>query len=230
MSQESNNPLKIIESGDGSHTLFHEGLNETYHSTHGARQESEHVFIKEGLEKAIANGLKTISVFEVGFGTGLNAWLTYKTIKNRFGINVIYHAVEPFPIDSSVYSKLNYIEKENDDSIKAFFGQLHQVDWGKEIQLDAQFVFKKIKNTFEATPIKEACFDIIYYDAFAPSKQAAMWVPENIAKTFFMLKKGGMLVTYCANGQFKRDLKAVGFLVESLEGPPGKKEMTRGLK
>ena len=230
MSQEINNSLKIIESGDGSHTILHKGLNETYHSTHGARQESAYVFIKEGLEKGIANGLKSISIFEVGFGTGLNAWLTYKKIKSTEGVNVIYHTVEPYPLDHSLYSKLNYVANEEDASVKDFFEQLHQAPWDLEVELNGNFSLKKIKSTFEEVRIEEAFFDIIYYDAFAPSKQATMWVPENIAKAFFMLKKGGLLVTYCANGQFKRDLKAVGFLVETLVGPPGKKEMTRGLK
>ncbi len=220
--------IKIVASGDGSHTIFHSGLNETYHSMHGAVQESEHVFIKAGLEQLISS--KTcIHIFEVGFGTGLNAWLTYKAIAGSAS-KIIYHSIEPYPLSEEIYSQLNYTKDIEDKSLNDFFLKLHTAPWDEEVELNSNFVLKKIKAKLEEYKPQEGYFDLIYYDAFAPSKQAEMWLPENIEKVYNLLTKGGILVTYCARGQFKRDLKAVGFTVETLVGPPGKKEMTRAEK
>ena len=226
---ENNLPeIKIIASRDGSHTLFHSGLNETYHSMHGAIQESEHVFIKAGLEQ-FTTKKNTIHIFEVGFGTGLNAWLTYKAIKGT-AIKIIYHSLEPFPLAEEIYTQLNYTSGSEDKDLNDFFLALHKAPWEKEVALNENFTLKKIKTKLEAYSPQTDYFDLIYFDAFAPSKQAEMWLPENIQKVYALLNKGGILVTYCARGQFKRDLKSVGFLVETLMGPPGKKEMTRGVK
>jgi tRNA U34 5-methylaminomethyl-2-thiouridine-forming methyltransferase MnmC len=223
------NEIKIIESGDGSHTLFHSGLNETYHSMHGAVQESEHVFIKAGLEELLAKK-NPIRIFEVGFGTGLNAWLTYKRIAGS-DAKVIYHSIEPYPLTEEIYTNLNYTKDSEDKTLNDFFSKLHNAPWNEELEMNGNFILKKIKLRLEDyNSIPEGNFDLIYYDAFAPSKQADMWLPENILKMYSMLSEGGLLVTYCARGQFKRDLKAAGFTVETLEGPPGKKEMTRGRK
>lgn len=219
--------ITIIESGDGSHTLYHAGLNETYHSTHGALQESEHVFIKAGLEE-ILKSAKEVRIFEVGFGTGLNAWLTYKRIEGS-DVKVIYHSLEPYPLSKEIYTQLNYV-KDSSQQLKDFFLQLHDMPWEEEVAINESFTLKKIKDRLELYSPGRNSFDLIYYDAFAPSKQADMWLPENLQKVHSSLVKGGLLVTYCARGQFKRDLKAIGFEVETLEGPPGKKEMTRGRK
>jgi tRNA U34 5-methylaminomethyl-2-thiouridine-forming methyltransferase MnmC len=221
--------IKIVESEDGSHTLFHTGLNETYHSMHGAVQESEHVFIQAGLEQKIPAPENTLHIFEVGFGTGLNAWLTYKRVAGT-DLKVVYHSIEPFPLGEEIYSKLNYVQTTEDEALRDFFSTLHKAPWNEEVTLNSNFTLKKIKSRLEEYQLPVGIFDIIYYDAFAPSKQAEMWLPENIQKAHALLNKGGLLVTYCARGQFKRDLKAVGFLVETLPGPPGKKEMTRGVK
>jgi len=225
---ENKPEIKIIESGDGSHTLFHSGLNETYHSMHGAVQESEHVFIKSGLDELLSKK-NIIRIFEVGFGTGLNAWLTYKRIMGS-DTKIIYHSIEPFPLSEEIYSKLNYTKDSGDKVLNNFFLELHKAPWDKEVELNENFSLKKIKLPLENYTIENGSFDLIYYDAFAPSKQADMWIPENINKMYALLSEGGLLVTYCARGQFKRDLKSAGFIVETLEGPPGKKEMTRGLK
>jgi tRNA U34 5-methylaminomethyl-2-thiouridine-forming methyltransferase MnmC len=221
--------IKIVESEDGSHTLFHTGLNETYHSMHGAVQESEHVFIQAGLEQKIIAGLPTVYIFEVGFGTGLNAWLTYKRIAGT-NLKAVYHSIEPYPLEKEIYSRLNYTQATQDETLRDFFSALHHAPWNEEVSLNRNFTLKKIKSRLEECQLPEGTFDIVYYDAFAPSKQAEMWLPENIQKVYALLNKGGLLVTYCARGQFKRDLKEVGFLVETLPGPPGKKEMTRGVK
>ena len=220
--------ITIIESGDGSHTLFHSGLNETYHSMHGAVQESEHVFIKAGLEQFLESK-KEIHIFEVGFGTGLNAWLTYKRIAGT-DAKVVYHSIEPFPLLEEIYSKLNYTKSTEDKELYDFFIELHKAPWDEGVVLNHNFTLKKIHARLEDYHTGDNVFDIVYYDAFAPSKQAEMWLPENIQKVHSCLVEKGVLVTYCARGQFKRDLKAVGFTVETLLGPPGKKEMTRGVK
>ncbi len=217
-----------MESGDGSHTIFHSGLNETYHSMHGAVQESEHVFIKAGLEQFLPHK-STIKIAEVGFGTGLNAWLSYKRVVGS-STKIIYHSLEPYPLEKEIYSQLNYSKNANDVSLTNFFLQLHQAPWDEEIELNDNFILKKIKLRLEDYIVSEQNFDLLYYDAFAPSKQADIWLPENILKAYSLLGEKGILVTYCARGQFKRDLKEVGFTVETLLGPPGKKEMTRGLK
>ena len=220
--------IKIIESGDGSHTLFHSGLNETYHSMHGAIQESEHVFIKAGLEQFLPHK-DTVKIIEVGFGTGLNAWLSYKRIAGT-STKIIYHSLEPYPLGEDIYSQLNYSKNSSDVALQEFFPQLHQAPWDKEVQLNSNFALKKIKLRLEDYLVSEQDFDLIYYDAFAPSKQAEVWLPENIQKVYSLLSEKGILVTYCARGQFKRDLREIGFSVETLLGPPGKKEMTRGVK
>jgi tRNA U34 5-methylaminomethyl-2-thiouridine-forming methyltransferase MnmC len=220
--------IKIIESGDGSHTLFHSGLNETYHSMHGAVQESEHVFIKAGLEQFLPHK-NTIKIIEVGFGTGLNAWLSYKRVAGT-STKIIYHSLEPYPLEENIYSQLNYSKKSSDTALQEFFPQLHQAPWDKEVQLNNNFTLKKIKLRLEDYLVSEQDFDLVYYDAFAPSKQAEVWLLENIRKVYSLLSEKGILVTYCARGQFKRDLKEIGFSVETLLGPPGKKEMTRGVK
>lgn len=195
---------------------------------HGAVQESEHVFIKAGLEQFIAS-TPVVQIFEVGFGTGLNAWLSYKRIAGT-DTKIIYHSVEPFPLPEEIYTKLNYVQASEQQFLKDFFLELHHAPWDEEVELNKNFTLKKIKNKLEEYEPAKENFHLVYYDAFAPSKQAEMWLPENIEKVYSCLLPKGMLVTYCARGQFKRDLKALGFLVEALPGPPGKKEMTRGIK
>lgn len=207
--------IKIITTSDGSHSLLNTELDETYHSVHGAIQESMHVFMKNGLDfYAEKNPGKTINIFEVGFGTGLNALLTFKT-----GLQVDYTSVEAFPLEEAVYRELNY---EPRDVLLA----LHE---NQELQI-SNFELKKIYATLQSFPIGVHQFDIIYFDAFAPSKQPSMWELPMIAKVCNALAPGGLFVTYSAKGQLKRDLRSLGMEVETLEGPPGKKEMVRGTK
>ena len=185
-------------------------LDETYHSRHGAIQESQHVFIKNGLELI---SKEPINVFEVGFGTGLNALLT--ALSNK---KVNYTSVEAFPLPEEVYTQLNYEPKD-------LLLELHRHQQ-REIE---KFRFTKIHGTLQSIFL-EPIYDIIYFDAFAPSKQPSMWELPMIAKVCNALTKGGIFVTYCAKGQLKRDLRSLGMNVETLPGPPGKKEMVRGTK
>ncbi|MFN3403769.1 MAG: tRNA (5-methylaminomethyl-2-thiouridine)(34)-methyltransferase MnmD [Cytophagaceae bacterium] len=216
---------RLLVSGDGSHTILNSELNETYHSHHGAMQESEYVFIKNGLDLIVE---KTINVFEVGFGTGLNGLLTlHHSCMKAKSIN--YITLEPYPLDIRLVKELNYTESTQLSPFKEKFYKMHSAEFSHEIQMQ-NFCFLKIKSRLEDYSYVPGFADIIYFDAFAPSKQSEIWDFSNIEKLYAILKPGGILVTYCAQGQFKRNLKQASFIVETLPGPPGKKEMTRGIK
>ena len=217
---------QLIQSEDGSHTIYLPELNETYHSTHGAMQESRHVFIKYGLEEA-AKTSKELTVFEVGFGTGLNALLTLQKAK-ELGLTIYYHTLEPFPLPEEVVKSLNYPAYFEPDLQDVFFA-MHRLPFDQPAELHPNFTFIKYKTTLQDfTATLQA--DVVYFDAFAPNKQPEVWAYANLQKVYDLLKPGGLLVSYCARGQFKRDLKALRMQVEALPGPPGKKEMTRGRK
>lgn len=215
--------LEVQLTEDGSHTLFRPDLNESYHSHKGAMGESLHVFIKEGLRFfRDSHKHEVIRVFEVGFGTGLNAWLSYEFAKNNHQ-KVSYVGLEPIPVPEEIWQELNYTKE------KSQFDLLHSCSWDEQHFSPPYFDFAKKKKALELYEPDQK-FDIVFMDAFAPSKQPEVWKKENLAKCFSLLTSEGILVTYCAQGQFKRDLKAVGFSVESLEGALGKKEMVRATK
>lgn len=217
--------IELIVTEDGSHTLRNTDLQETYHSIHGAVQESRHVFIKNGFDYFLESGKTEISILEVGFGTGLNAWLTLqRSIKTS--TKVFYTALELFPLPESIWSKLNYAGPENDE----LFNQLHQDNWNTPFQVVPDFELQKIKMSIQEVALQNEAYDMIYFDAFAPDKQPEMWDISVIQKVSAALKPGGIFVTYSAKGQVKRDLKSTGLLVESLQGPPGKREMIRAIK
>jgi len=219
--------LQLITSADGSHTLLNTEMNETYHSTKGALQESIHVFIKSGLE--LFSKKEQVSILEIGFGTGLNALLTLEYAMNHQE-KIAYTTLEPFPVDFSLVEQMNYPELMQSSELKNAFEAMHLLAFGQREKYNVYFTFIKEKQKLEEYPITPDVFDLIYYDAFAPSKQPEVWDVENMRKCYTGLKQGGILVSYCASGQFKRNLKEVGFTVETLEGPPGKKEMTRASK
>ncbi len=216
---------EIRHTEDGSTTLYIPDLDETYHSTHGAIQEAIHVFIENGLKQVEA---RPVNVFEMGFGTGLNALLTYAFSEGN-DVPVNYTGIEAYPVSVEMIDDLNYVEKIDSDLWIAF-DQMHNCEWGKSHGLQENFSFKKIHEKIENYSLDRGQYDIIYFDAFGPRAQGEMWSPEILSKMYDGLKKGGMLVTYCAQGQFKRNLKALGFEVKSLPGPPGKREMTVALK
>ncbi len=218
--------VKIIITEDGSHSLFDDELNETYHSTKGALGESLHVFIQEGLDfylKAF-NPVK-VNVLEIGLGTGLNAFLTAK-FAEQSRINISFTSLEPFPIKKEIYEALNYHQSKKENKL---FYKIHESEWEKECMLSDHFTF--LKTTFKLEHFNTSnLYNIIYFDAFAPSKQAEVWSVENLRKSYGLLGENGILITYCAQGQFKRNLLEVGFEVETLQGAMGKKEMVRGKK
>jgi tRNA U34 5-methylaminomethyl-2-thiouridine-forming methyltransferase MnmC len=219
--------IKIILSGDGSHTLFVDELNETYHSTKGAMAESEYVFIEHGL--AYCKDSKALNIFEVGFGTGLNALLTCLAAK-KMNIKVDYVSIEAYPLQKEIVSELNYGGAINEAEAQYIFDQLHEVKWGEKVEINTHFSITKMHEQLADCNLPVETFNMVYYDAFAPSKQPEMWHIDLLRKVTASLKPGGILVTYCANGQFKRDLKTLGLTVETLPGPLGKKEMTRAIK
>jgi tRNA U34 5-methylaminomethyl-2-thiouridine-forming methyltransferase MnmC len=218
--------VKIITTSDGSHSLWNETLHETYHSVHGAMQESLHVFIKNGLEYALSKNPLSISIFEVGFGTGLNALLTLQ-YANEHQQKIRYITVEPFPLPEEIWSRLNYSTILN---LEEQFRSLHNSKCDVEQQLDSYFSLLKLPVTLQHVEIPEKTIDLIYFDAFAPSKQPEVWELPVLEKTLRGLRTDGILVTYCAKGKLKRDLKNLGLTVETLPGPPGKKEMIRAYK
>lgn len=219
-------PIKIITTEDGSHSLYDEELNETYHSTRGAWGESMHVFIKEGLEHWLfRNGSKEVSILEVGLGTGLNAFLTALHAE-KWQQNIHFTSLEPFPLQKEIYENLNYHKSEGE---RTLFMKIHEAEWEKEVRITDSFALHKtIQNLEDFNAVKR--LDLIFFDAFAPSKQPDVWSFDHLKKCFDLLEKGGVLTTYCAQGQFKRNLADVGFEVETLQGAMGKKEMVRGVK
>ncbi len=220
--------IQVIKSDDGSHTLFVPSLNETYHSTHGAVQESRHVFVQAGLAHLVEQGKQDISILEIGFGTGLNALLSYEYLKAHPEVSLAYHSLEAYLVPQEIATQLNYPELADFEGAQPFFEAMHSAEWNQEIPLNEQFTLHKIHQKLEDWSGLNNQVDLVYFDAFAPSRQADMWTLEQLEKVKNQLKSGGVLVTYCANGQFKRNLKALGFELEMLDGPKGKREMTRG--
>jgi tRNA U34 5-methylaminomethyl-2-thiouridine-forming methyltransferase MnmC len=215
--------LELIMTSDGSHTLRNKELDETYHSVHGAAQESLHVFIKNGLEFFCeSNGAKDISVFEVGFGTGLNALLTWRFAAEK-SIKVNYTTIEPYPLCKDVWTLLNYSKEQEHE-----FESIHNAAWNEEMQLSSEFTLMKRKTQLQEITLARR-YDVIYFDAFAPAVQPDLWVIDSLAKVISALNPGGVFVTYSAKGQLKRDLRTLGLIVETLPGPPGKLQMVRGV-
>ena len=222
---------KVITTKDGSSSIFWEELNESYHSIHGAWQESLHVFIQEGIDWFTKkHPHKTdIQVFEVGLGTGLNAILTLQYALLNPHISISYHSVEAFPLTTSEMEHLNY-KALLDTHLVSYFSQIHTSSWNILHEFTPNFKFQKYHSKLNELILAEQQFDVIYYDAFAPTKQEEMWDLLSLTKARNLLASKGILVTYCAKGYVKRNLKALGMSVESPQGAAGKREMTRATK
>ncbi len=227
---------ELIKTEDGSHSLYVKELNEHYHSTHGAIQESKHVFIEAGLKHFFAtHQTEKINILEIGLGTGLNTLLTFLETQD-LSQTTDYTAVEAFPISSELAKKLNYVELLSNENealqadLQHTFNLLHDSEWEKKIPLSNHFHFKKIKKTLQQVNFENEQFGLVYFDAFGPPVQPEMWTEMIFQKIYKATKPGGMLVTYCAKGEVKRTLKKVGFTIESIPGPPGKREMVRAKK
>jgi len=214
---------KLVITNDGSHSIFNPEVNETYHSKHGAIVEAEYVFIKNGL---LAEYKKQFNILEVGFGTGLNALLTAQKAEQK-KITINYHGIELYPVPKESYIQLNFTELIGEEKSKSL--QLHECEWEKEHVINNFFKLTKNKIALENYTSKTK-FDIIYFDAFSPEKQPELWTAEVFQNMYDLLKEDGFLVTYCAKGVVKRTMKAVGFEIIVLDGPPGKRQMTRANK
>jgi tRNA U34 5-methylaminomethyl-2-thiouridine-forming methyltransferase MnmC len=191
---------------------------------HGSVQEARHVFIENGL-RFVATESKQVNILEVGFGTGLNALLTALYAKEN-AIRVNYFGLEAFPVEEAIWKEINYL---TDAEARTLYTKIMAHPFGETISIDLNFsLFKEAKLIQDW--VANETFDLIYYDAFGPRAQAEMWELPIFEKLYSLLNVGGALVTYCAQGQFKRHLKVLGMRVESLPGPPGKREMTRGTK
>lgn len=214
----------IIKTNDGSNTLYSNIFNDQYHSIFGALQESQFIYIQTGLNFCKQNSLK---IFEVGFGTGLNAILTFiEGFKKK--INIEYHAIELFPIDIETINQLNYFEFLSNDQ-KPVYKKLHECKWNNKIKISDNFTFRKVKYDFNQYIFNET-FDLIYFDAFAPEKQPNMWSYENFAKLYDNMNNKGILTTYSSKGIVKNNLRKAGFKVTRLDGPKGKRHILRAQK
>ncbi len=250
-------PATLLITKDGSHSLCDTRTGETYHSIHGAVQESRHIFIERGLLYRAGNSeLNTsnfhsnrnkLNIFEVGFGTGLNALLTWIEAEKR-GIDITYTTVELHPVAQAEWERLNYGEtassgydlelcstsEHNYEPLKAVppiplisFHQLHTSSWGTFHPLSRHFSFRKLQVDFTLyTP--DSQYDLIYFDAFSPEKQPELWLPERFIGLAKHCNPKAILTTYCAKGIVKQALRSAGFVVERLKGPPGKRHMLRG--
>ena len=217
--------LKIIQTSDGSHTVYDESINETYHSIHGSINESNHVYVNAGLKQFIYESRKKhVNILEVGFGTGLNFLLLYDFLKKR-NIKVDYHTIEPNPLNDSVLEKLNFSKIIG--SVDEIFKIIHKSKTDELVEIDKKITFLKSVDTIENIKLKERKYDIIFFDAFAPSKQPDIWSYNNLNKIHSSMGEDSILVTYCSSGKFKKTLHDLGFKVEVLDGPKGKKEMVR---
>ena len=216
---------ELIKTSDGSTSFYIPQLDETYHSVHGALQETQHVFIKNGLQLF---DHQSISILEIGFGTGLNALATYK--EHEFlQLNIRYETVEAYPISWEEASQMNFSQLLNDVTLTSVFEQMHCCIWDEPVSLSSSFSFKKRLQRFETINDTDT-FDLIYFDAFGAQVQPELWQEAIFQQMYTSLKQGGYLVTYAAKGSVRRAMQACGFTVERLPGPPMKREMLRAHK
>ena len=236
---------EIIITTDGSTTIHIPDWNEQYHSKHGAIQEAYHVFIKHGLhhfcdqfcypelvseshKKILSKKFKEISILEIGFGTGLNAFITLLEAE-KLNINIDYVGVEGYPVSADEINQLNYSKALRSPNSEALFKNLHEVSWEEKHKITTNFQLIKQQKMFDKVN-ETNVYNLIYFDAFGARVQPELWTETIFKSMFKALKSGGVLVTYSAKGSVRRAMQAVGFTVEKLPGPPGKREMLRGCK
>lgn len=220
-----NSESEVVETNEGIHALINNRIKEHYHSLHGSVQESIHVFIKNGL-LSVNKNLPEIKILEMGFGTGLNAILTLRenqVLQKR----IHYTTVEAFPLPVSITDKLNYFEYFG-KPLQPFFQKIHACNWFENVSL-GNFVLHKIEADMLDLQL-DGGYDLVYYDAFSPTYQPELWTFEVLHKIYDACNKGAVLVTYCSKGTVKKTLENIGFKVESLDGPRGKREMIRAVK
>ncbi|MAD96523.1 MAG: SAM-dependent methyltransferase [Flavobacteriaceae bacterium] len=216
---------EIIITSDGSTTIHLPDWNEQYHSKHGAIQEALHVFIEAGLHQL---SQRKVSILEIGFGTGLNAFITFlEYVKQDLVID--YVGVEAYPVGRDEIEALNYVDELKAKEYDSYFQKMHDVEWEKPIEIHENFSITKRQQFFQDIT-DENQYDLIYFDAFGARNQPELWTEEIFQKMFVAMKNGGVLTTYAAKGSVRRAMLTVGFEVERLPGPPGKREMLRAKK
>ena len=218
---------KIQITADGSPTISLSHPHVTYHSMHGALQESMHVFINAGL-LSLLHQQEPIKVFEMGFGSGLNAWLSLQQALLHQK-KIFYYAIELFPLSNEEAETYISASAFLNDEQKEFFLKLHNASWEKDEQLHALFTLHKTKIQLQQFS-SPSLFHVIYFDAFEPNAQPELWTVEIFEKMFSLLEPGGLLVTYCSKGDVRRAMQAAGFSTEKLPGPKGKREILRAWK
>lgn len=218
---------RIITSDDGSQSIQIENTDVTFHSSRGAIQESRHVFIQAGLQFFRENQplLKKLKIFEVGFGTGLNALLTAIEAP-KLKTNIEYHSIDRYPLPDNLFFKLNYSQILNEFEL---YKTITQTAWNQPVFVTPFFKLNKIKEDLLVYNFKEK-YDIVYFDAFAPNDQPELWTEEIFKNIFDGMNSGGVLVTYCSKSIVQKALTAVGFEIEKIPGPPGKREILRAIK
>jgi tRNA U34 5-methylaminomethyl-2-thiouridine-forming methyltransferase MnmC len=219
--------VELVTTGDGSSSLFVPELNEHYHSTFGAIGESKHIFIEAGFNAKVS-GSNEIHILEVGFGTGLNAYLTLLE-SNKGKAKIKYTSIEPNILPESITGDLNYASIINQSDVE-LFTKLHAASWNQLVEISPFFSLKKLNGYLETIQLPLMKFDLIYFDAFGPDVQPDLWTESIFKKIFEATAEKGILVTYSAKGSVRRALKSAGFYVEKLPGPPGKREITRAIK
>ncbi|HEX8428138.1 tRNA (5-methylaminomethyl-2-thiouridine)(34)-methyltransferase MnmD [Hymenobacter sp.] len=221
--------VEVRVTADGSSTLYVPELDEYYHSTHGAVQEAQHVYLAAGLEPVLTTPTSPVRVLEIGFGTGLNALLTLqRSLASPYPIR--YDTIEKYPLPAAVIRELGVERYVLNPELLDYHQQLHNAAWDTLVVLTPRFALHKITGALQDTPLPNDTYHVVYFDAFAPEKQPDMWTNEVFAQLYAATASGGVLVSYCAKGSFRRSLKAAGWLVEKIPGPPGKREMTRARK
>lgn len=217
---------QLMTTADGSSSLFVPALDEHYHSIHGAIQESKHVFIQAGFA-AVDATITPLHILEMGLGTGLNALLTYLSNKNS-SRTIYYTALEAHPLTVDLAQQLNYPAQLSLNQIDTdFFKSIHTAPLEQIVEVAPNFFLHKIPKKLEDVDLLNKHFHLVYFDAFAPSAQPELWTEMVFQKIYNSMTVKGVMTTYCAKGVVKRRLKKLGFMVESLPGPPRKREMTR---
>lgn len=216
----------FVVTEDGSQTIYLPDMDEHYHSTHGAINESLHIYIEQGL---FQTKQKEISILEIGFGTGLNAFLTY-CFAYQQGMSINYCSLEKYPLQEQEFTRLSYPDQLFTEHRDVFY-RLHTAPWNTEVSISENFKLVKLEADLLTLQFEELPrFDLVYYDAFAPGKQPEMWSDQILHKVARTVKPDGIIVTYCAKGTVRRAWSGAGFDMERIPGPKGKKEILRGKK
>lgn len=212
---------------DGSCSLYAPQFHQSYHSVHGAMQESEHIYIRAGLQCEQLANEPAINIFEMGFGTGLNALLTWYYAPH---VQVNYESVELYPLQPQEYASLNYAEKIPHASAGEVFRLMHSAAWNTWQEISSNFHLYKYLCDLQCLELHQNTFHLVYFDAFSPDKQPELWSNQVFERIFLAMRPQGVLVTYSTKGDVKRALRSAGFCIEKLPGPVGKREILRAYK